>query len=218
MPSEPDFNQTLCADNSRFSLHVAARCTADDRQALEQPCRYITRLALPSERVQTTAAGQVALKLKMSSRDGTTQLVISPLDFRQRLEAAVQRLRRHQPMTASRLSISAVGRPEWVGKLRPRNWGSGRLSGCDHHHHLRAAAACTRPRPHPVAHQWPQSVSFCRWMDRSTNRRVMTRLREWIRHCGCATRWRTTVPHSRRRARPGPSPIAWPPPAPARRR
>jgi hypothetical protein len=29
MPSEPDFNQTLCADNSRFSVHAAVRCAAD---------------------------------------------------------------------------------------------------------------------------------------------------------------------------------------------
>lgn len=26
-----------------FSLHAAVRCDADDRQALEQLCRYITR-------------------------------------------------------------------------------------------------------------------------------------------------------------------------------
>jgi len=31
------------------------RCGADDRQALEQRCRYITRLALANERVQTNA-------------------------------------------------------------------------------------------------------------------------------------------------------------------
>jgi hypothetical protein len=43
MPREPDFNQTLCADNQGSSLHAAARCAADDRQALEQLCRYITR-------------------------------------------------------------------------------------------------------------------------------------------------------------------------------
>jgi hypothetical protein len=44
--------------------HAAVRCAADDRQALEQLCRYITRLALANERVQTNTAGQVVLKLK----------------------------------------------------------------------------------------------------------------------------------------------------------
>jgi Putative transposase len=48
----------------RLSLHAAVRCGADDRQALEQLCCYITRPALANERVQTNAAGQVVLKLK----------------------------------------------------------------------------------------------------------------------------------------------------------
>ena len=43
MPRDADFKQTLCADSNGFSLHAAVRCGADDRQALEQLCRYITR-------------------------------------------------------------------------------------------------------------------------------------------------------------------------------
>ena len=54
---DADFKQNLCADISGFSLHAAVRCGADDRQALEQLCRYITRPALANERVQTDAAG-----------------------------------------------------------------------------------------------------------------------------------------------------------------
>jgi hypothetical protein len=39
-------------------------CAADDRHALEQLRRTITRPALANERVQTNAAGHVVLKLK----------------------------------------------------------------------------------------------------------------------------------------------------------
>ena len=46
MPRDADFKQTLCADSNGFSLHAAVHCGADDRQALEQLCRYITRPAL----------------------------------------------------------------------------------------------------------------------------------------------------------------------------
>ena len=46
---------------------------------------HITRPALANERVQTNAAGQVVLKLKTSWRDGTTHLVMSPLQFASRL-------------------------------------------------------------------------------------------------------------------------------------
>ena len=56
-------DQDLCADQQGFSLHAAVRCDADERQRLEQLCRYITRPALANERVQTNAAGQVVLKL-----------------------------------------------------------------------------------------------------------------------------------------------------------
>ena len=95
MPREKDFKQTLCADIDGFSLHAAVRCGADDRQALEQLCRTITRPALANERVQTNAAGQVVLKLKTAWRDGTTHLIMSPLEFMQRLAALVPGPRLH---------------------------------------------------------------------------------------------------------------------------
>ena len=43
MPRNADFKQTLCADMQGFSLHAVVRCKADERQALEQLCRYVTR-------------------------------------------------------------------------------------------------------------------------------------------------------------------------------
>jgi len=55
MPRDADFKQSLCADIQGFNLHAAVRCGADDSQALEQLCRYITRPALANERVQTNA-------------------------------------------------------------------------------------------------------------------------------------------------------------------
>jgi hypothetical protein len=53
--------------------------------------------------------------LKTPWRDGTTHLVMSPLEFMQRLASMVPRLRLHQLMTAPRLSISAFGFPLRVG-------------------------------------------------------------------------------------------------------
>ena len=54
-----------------------------------------SRPALANERVQTNAAGQVVLKLKTPWRDGTTHLVMSPLEFMQRLATLVPRPRLH---------------------------------------------------------------------------------------------------------------------------
>ena len=95
MPRQTEFKQTLCADINGFSLHAAVRCAADDHDALEQLCRTMTRPALANERVQTIAAGQVVPKLKTAWRDGTTHLVMSPLEFMQRLAALVPRPRLH---------------------------------------------------------------------------------------------------------------------------
>ena len=57
IPKETEFEQTLCADMQGLSLHAAVGGGADDRQALDQLCRYITRPALANERAQTNAAG-----------------------------------------------------------------------------------------------------------------------------------------------------------------
>jgi hypothetical protein len=95
MPRETTARQPLCADIDGFSLHAAVRVEAHDRKRLEQLCRYITRPALSDERVQLNAAGQVELKLKTPWRDGTTHLVMSPLEFMQRLAALVPRPRLH---------------------------------------------------------------------------------------------------------------------------
>ena len=58
-------------------------------------CRYITRPAIANERLSVNRAGQVVLKLKTPYRDGTSHLVMSPLEFMQRLAALVPRPRLH---------------------------------------------------------------------------------------------------------------------------
>ncbi|MBK6862435.1 MAG: transposase [Ideonella sp.] len=95
MPREAAERQPLCADIDGFSLHAVVRVEARDRSRLEQLCRYITRPALSDERVQLNDAGQVELKLKAAWRDGATHLVMSPLEFMQRLAALVPRPRLH---------------------------------------------------------------------------------------------------------------------------
>ena len=75
--------------------HAGVRCGADQRKALEHLCRYITRPAIANERLKRNCAGQVVLQLKSPYRDGTTHIVMSPLEFLQRLAALVPRPRLH---------------------------------------------------------------------------------------------------------------------------
>ena len=88
-------SSVLCANAHGFSLHAGVRCAADDRQGLEQLCRYITRPAIANERLSVNRAGQVVLKLKTAWRDGTSHHVMTPLEFMQRLAALVPRPRLH---------------------------------------------------------------------------------------------------------------------------
>jgi hypothetical protein len=62
---------------------------------VEHLCRYITRPAIANERLKRNRAGQVVLQLKSAFKDGTTHIVMSPLEFMQRLAALVPRPRLH---------------------------------------------------------------------------------------------------------------------------
>src|SRR5207249_450079 len=61
----------------------------------EQLCRYITRPAIANERLKRNRAGQVVLQLKSPYKDGTTHIVMEPLEFMERLAALVPRPRLH---------------------------------------------------------------------------------------------------------------------------
>src|SRR5262245_5180016 len=74
-----------------FSLHAAVRWRADQRAELEHLCRYITRPTIANERLQRNRAGQVVLQLKSPYKDGTTHIVMEPLEFMERLAALVPR-------------------------------------------------------------------------------------------------------------------------------
>ena len=70
---------------SGFSLHAGIYCPAHDRKKRERLCRYISRPSLSEERLSLNAQGQVVYKLKTTYRNGTTHIVLDPLDFFNRL-------------------------------------------------------------------------------------------------------------------------------------
>jgi Putative transposase len=60
---------------------------ADQRKELEHLCRNITRPAIANERLKRNRAGEVVLQLNSAFKDGTTHIVMAPLEFMQRLGA-----------------------------------------------------------------------------------------------------------------------------------
>ncbi|MGH2524119.1 MAG: transposase [Anaerolineales bacterium] len=80
---EPPLTLVRCTNEQGFSLHAAVCCAAHQREKREHLCRYITCPAIANERLALNRAGQVVLTLKTPYRDGTTHLVMSPLEFMQ---------------------------------------------------------------------------------------------------------------------------------------
>jgi hypothetical protein len=67
----------------------------NEREKLERLCRYVSRPPVASERLALTASGQVRYTLKTPYRDGTTHIVLEPLDLMARLAALVPTPRMH---------------------------------------------------------------------------------------------------------------------------
>ena len=57
------------------------RCRAHERDSLERLCRYIARPAVSNERLSVNDRGQVVYRLKHSFHDGTTHVVLDPMEF-----------------------------------------------------------------------------------------------------------------------------------------
>ena len=78
-----------------FSLHAGVDIAPNEREKLERLCRYVSRPPVASERLALTASGQVRYTLKTPYRDGTTHIVLEPLDLMARLAALVPKPRMH---------------------------------------------------------------------------------------------------------------------------
>ena len=78
-----------------FSLHAGVDIEPGQRPKLERLCRYISRPPVAVDRMALTASGQVRYALKTPYRDGTTHIVLEPLDLMARLAALVPPPRMH---------------------------------------------------------------------------------------------------------------------------
>jgi len=77
------------AQLSGFSLHAGVAAAAHQRYKLERLARYITRPVLALERLSLTPQGHIRYALKTPYRDGTTHVILEPLDFLARLASLI---------------------------------------------------------------------------------------------------------------------------------
>jgi hypothetical protein len=68
-------------------------CEAWQRSRLERLCRYITRPPIATKRLSVDTRGWVVYRYKQPFRDGSTRVILEPLDFVAQLAALVPRPR-----------------------------------------------------------------------------------------------------------------------------
>ncbi|MGB5707046.1 MAG: IS91 family transposase [Arenicellales bacterium] len=90
---EEESNNPRLAKVNGFSLHAGVAAQAHQRSKLERLCRYISRPAVSTERMALTNQGNIRYTLKTPYRDGTTHIILEPLDFMARLAALIPKPR-----------------------------------------------------------------------------------------------------------------------------
>ena len=106
---------------SGFSLHAGVSCEAHQREKRERLCRYISRPPVAVKRLSLSRHGKVVYSLKTPWRDGTTQIVLEPLDFVARLAALVPRPR----LNLTRYHGILAPHHRWRAAITPARRGTG---------------------------------------------------------------------------------------------
>ena len=92
-PVDDSTGCSLLAQVAGFSPHAATVCEAHQRSKLERLCRYIPRPPIATQRLSLDRRGRVVYPYKRPCRDGSTPVVLEPLDFIARRAALVPRPR-----------------------------------------------------------------------------------------------------------------------------
>ena len=92
-PPEDEPAPGLLASIGGFSPHAGKVCEPWQRSRLDRLCRYITRPPIATKRLSVDERGRVLYRYKRPFRDGSTHVVLEPLDFIARLASLVPRPR-----------------------------------------------------------------------------------------------------------------------------
>ena len=83
----------MVSKQSGFSLHAGVACKSNQRKKLARLCRYITRPAIAEQRLSRASNGNVVVSLKTPCDDGSSHVVLSPMEFMGCLAALVPKPR-----------------------------------------------------------------------------------------------------------------------------
>ena len=83
----------LVSKQSGFSLHAGVACNSNHRKKRERLDRHITRPAISEQGLLLASNGNVIVALKTRYDDGTSHVVLSPIEFMGRLATLVAKPR-----------------------------------------------------------------------------------------------------------------------------
>ena len=115
-PAEAVKTGPLCYASSGFSLHAATRISAGNKEGLERLCNYVARPPLAQGSLQKLSDEEYSFKLKTPWSDGTTHLILSPMELIEKLAALVPPPRANLVRYHGILAPNAKGRGEIVPK------------------------------------------------------------------------------------------------------
>jgi hypothetical protein len=110
---------TLCARVDGFDLHGRVAFGAQQRDRLEELVRYCARPPLANDRVEKCEDGRYLLRLKTRWRDGTTHLLLEPIELMERLAAQIPKPRINLVLYSGVLAPNAKLRAQVVPFGRP---------------------------------------------------------------------------------------------------
>jgi hypothetical protein len=90
-----DTPKPRCARLEGFSLHANVALPAHAREQLEHVCRYLLRPPLALERLTESSGGQLLYELPHARRDGSTHLLLDPLELIEKLSVLIPAPRFH---------------------------------------------------------------------------------------------------------------------------
>jgi len=104
------FSGSRCATVDGFSLHANVAIAAGDRARLERLAQYCARPPVAMERLERLDDGRPLYRFKRAWRDGTTHIILSPLEMLEKLSALIPAPRAHAVRYAGILAPAAKWR------------------------------------------------------------------------------------------------------------
>jgi hypothetical protein len=77
------------ASGDGWSLEAGVRIRAGDRAGLQKLCRYVLRPPFAGERIERLSDGRVLYRFRRARPDGSTHVVLEPVEFLEKLAALV---------------------------------------------------------------------------------------------------------------------------------